>query len=240
MLTSVKNPKVARGRPAQEARLPRGGPPLPGRGRPGRRARPSTAGRPRDPLRVDELDPLAVQARRVGRRRPPGERGRDGQAHVDGDAAGARRGVAPFLDVGLEALPAEGCVARPARGPRPGQRRHGAAIGRRRGRRRRGVHRDLGRRLQPEDGPGVRGLAVPPAGRPRRRDRRRDRAPARPRASASSRWPPTATRTSTTTTCAGPVAFVFGNEAHGLPAGGASRPADARGARAARRAGPSR
>ncbi len=86
------------------------------------------------------------------------------------------------------------------------------------GRRRAG--RQLGRRLQPQDRPGHGGQPVPPAGRPVVAD------PAaavgrRPRRRARRCWPPTAPARSTSTTpttCSpGPTAWLFGNEAHGLP-----------------------
>ena len=137
----------------------------------------------------------------------------------------------------LEALPGRRVRGGAARGPRPRQRRHGAALGRRGRRRRRRVHRDLGRRLQPEDRPRL----------------------GRARCS-------TCRSSATSTTAAaidalrargfrilamsadgagdiydadlsGPVAFVFGNEAHGLPRRGRG-PRRRVGPRAAR--GPSR
>ena len=98
----------------------------------------------------DELAPLAVQARQAGV-----------EVHQVGDEViraltstvtpQALVGVSPYLDRGLDALPDDGCVPDPARGARPRERRHRAPFGRRGGCRRRGVHRQLGRRLQPQD-----------------------------------------------------------------------------------------
>ena len=118
--------------------------------------------------------------RRRGRRRSvdpgrrPGARGAERQRHPRRGG----RGVPvprPYRSTGCS-RPAT-AWSRLRRRPRPGQRRHRGPHRRRRRRRRRGAGRPLGRRLQPEDGPGQRRQPVPPAagGRPRpgRRGRRR-------------------------------------------------------------------
>ena len=52
-----------------------------------------------------------VQAGRIGCRGPPRERGRDGQAHLDGDAPGTGRRRASTSTWAWTRLPADGCVA---------------------------------------------------------------------------------------------------------------------------------
>ena len=108
----------------------------------------------------------------------------------------------------------------PRRGARSGQRGHDHARGRCRGRRRRDLHRAQRRPLQPEGRPLDDRIDLPPAGRGRRRARRRARASPRRRPARCS--PPT----SRATTCsppaadgvlAAPTAWLFGNEARGLP-----------------------
>ena len=105
------------------------------------------------------------------------------------------------------------------RRPRPRQRRHRDPL-RRRGRcRRRRARRSVGRRLQPQDRAGQRRQPVPPADRDRARPGRRRRAPLRPPAARCS--PPTAPARSTSYDAddllGGPTAWLFGNEAWGLP-----------------------
>ena len=115
-------------------------------------------------------------------------------------------------------------AARPRRGAGrrrgPGQRGHRRPRGRRRGRRcrpARGRHRGPAQR---QGGAGVHRQRLPPSARPRPRRGRRARG--LPRCRAHPRWSPTAAASWTCTTrraaavLAGPTAWVFGGEAHGL------------------------
>ncbi len=119
----------------------------------------------------------------------------------------------------LAARPTAG--RRPRARTRPRERRHRAALRRRRGRRRRRPHRRLRGPLQPQGRTGLRRLPLPSAGG-RRRARRGGRAGAAGRRRARS-WPPTARATDDLDdeldagTMGGPTAWVFGNEAWGLP-----------------------
>ncbi len=107
---------------------------------------------------------------------------------------------------------------RPARGPGSGQRGHDPPLGRRRGRGRGRVRRQLGGRLQPEERPRVGRLDLPRPRRAGRRDGGRDRDAPGPKGSPSSPWTCMATRTCSRRELPRSPAFVFGNEAHGLPA----------------------
>ena len=171
---------------------------------------------------TDDLDPLAVIARGRGIE----------THHVANDVV--RRltstvtpqavvGVAGFLDVDLEVLCSaiepggDGtCLALLHEVRDPGNAgtvlRSADAVGRRRSR----LLGDLGRRLQPEDRSRVGGLDLPPAGGPERPDvgtleRLRERGV---RVLAMSADGATDLYRAD---LSGPVAFVFGNEAHGLP-----------------------
>ena len=211
---------------------------VPRRGRAGRprgaRGRRGCASCSSPPTRRAAPPRAARRAARRGRPRSPSEA-----------AARAVRTVTPqgivavcdLLDVPLDAALAR----RPAlrRGAvddrRPGQRRHGHAD-RRRGRRGRGgVRRRQRRPVQRQGRAGLRRQPVPPA------DRRASATPARRSTRcrarrADARSPPTATASSTSTTrraavLAGPTAWLFGSEAHGLPATSRSRPTTASGCR---------
>ena len=235
MITSAKNPKVAQAVRAEEARLPGGG-----RTVPRRRARRPCA-RPSRPRAGSRSCSPSTRSTPWWFRR-----GRSGaEVHlVSEDVMGKLTstvtpqglvGVVPSCRRGPRGAPVRRVRGGAARGPRPRERRHGAPVRGRRRRRRRCVHRDLGRRLQPQDRPRVGRLAVPPAGGPRRHDGgRRSTTSAAPDI-GSWRCRRRARATSTSEDLAWPVAFVFGNEAHGLPdevarAGRRRRPRAARGA----------
>ena len=100
---------------------------------------------------------------------------------------------------------------------RPRQRRHRDPHRRRGGRRRRRAGRQLRRRLQPQDGPGQRRQPLPPApgGRARRGlalSRRPGRGPHVLAADGTAR-----SRSTRPATCWARTAWLFGNEAWGLP-----------------------
>ncbi len=176
---------------------------LPGGGSARRRRGVGTPRRPA--IAVRRRRPRSAGGSRASRRRrgPCRQRRCHGQAHVHGDAAGDRRGVS---------VPRRGhrrAVRRrvhrdPARGARSRERRHGAPLGRCRRRRRRGVHRQLGRSVQPEDRALVGRVDLPPADRPGRGDRRRRSGPRAIAGCRSSRWTGTAIKTSTRWTSASP------------------------------------
>ena len=195
------------------------------------------AGRPRGarrPATVHELFATATAAAappRAGRGRARGRR--PGPPVTDRAAAALSETVTPQGLVAVCALLDVPAESRSPRRPRlvavlverrrPGQRRHRAPHGRRRGRRRRGARR-----------------ATPPTRTTARRCARRagslfhvrvardrDARPpcSRPAAPPGSPcWPPTARASWTSTTLgaaavlAGPTLWLFGNEAHGLPA----------------------
>ena len=140
------------------------------------------------------------------------------QAHLHRHARRVWSASRPSSTSALDALPTERLRRRPARGPRSRERRHGAALGRRRRRRRRGVHRRRrststtrrrsGRRRarsstcrwSAASTPRGRSSTLSARGHPRPRDGR-----------------PTAPSDLYGADLTGPIAFVFGNEAHGLP-----------------------
>ena len=126
-------------------------------------------------------------------------------------------GIAPFVDVGLEALDPPGAVAVLHEVRDPGnagtilRSADAAGAGGRR------VRRQLGRRLQPQERPGIGRLDLPRARRPRRRRRRMRSRRCGSEGSRSWRWTCTARRISSRRRSPVSPAFVFGNEAHGLP-----------------------
>ena len=144
-----------------------------------------------------------------------------GKLTVDRDAAGARRRL-PVPRRRARDLPRTlaGCVAAAARRPRPRQRRHRASLGRCSRRRRRRVQLGLGRRVQPEDGSRVRGLVVPSPVVRGRRDRRCGDGAPRGRGLRIFAMDASGEADLYELDLADPVAFVFGNEAWGLPRGG--------------------
>ena len=200
MITSVRNPKVAAAlklhkrafRERERAFL------VEGPRRSARRSRPRAASR-----RCSTRSLAPARRTRARRRRGDGprQRRRDGAPHRHGDPAGVRRRGAVRRRPARRPVRSPGLRGAPARGPRPGQRRDRAPLGRRRRRRRGRVLLVLGRRVQREDRAGLGGLAVPPAGRPRARHRRRRSTRCGRGGCASSRWTPTARATSTSRTC---------------------------------------
>ena len=165
---------------------------------------------------TDVLDPLVVRAGQAGV--DVYEVATDVMARLTSTVTpqglvGHRR----FLDVGLDDVPDDGVPDAPARGPRPGERRHRAPLGRCRGCGRRGLHGLLGRRVQPQDRARVaraRTSTCRSCGAWRRSTRSRRCGPA---GSGCSRWPAEGADDLYRTDLSGPVAFLFGNEAHGLP-----------------------
>ena len=130
--------------------------------------------------------------------------------------------VCRFLDVPLSDVLRERprLLARLRGRPRPGQRRHRDPLCGRRRRRGRRADRLLGRPLQRQGRPGLGRLAVPPAARPRpaydgrggrAAGRRRDRARGRRRGGDRPR------RRRRRGAAGRPTAWLFGNEAWGLP-----------------------
>ena len=221
-----QEPQGRERRPAAQARVPRARSSRSwsrARRRSPRRSRPGTL---ETLFTADDARPGRGERAARRRRDPSRRRRRRAPPHLDGHAAGPRRrrrvprrGTRSRRSRASFDGGARGLCRAAARGPRPGQRGHGAALGRRGRRGRRRVLRDVGRRLQPQDGACLGRVGVPPAGRARRRDARGDRATPRPRAPACSRWRPTARTICTGPDLSGSVAFVFGNEAHGLPRG---------------------
>ena len=229
-LTSIRSGAGAGGSASHQARLPGPRGPLPRRGPAGR---PRGGGRPgtvtravrhraRPPTRHAEL--LATGRRAAGVAGPPGQRRGDGGHRPDRHPAGARRGL-PRCSTARSTR----CSRRPpAAGrragarPRPRQRRHGPAHGRRGRRRRRAADRRQRRPLQRQVRAGHGRQPLPPAGGRRactwRTTCRRCARPGlRVLAADGARRPRPGRRRPTQGLLAGPTAWVFGNEAWGLP-----------------------
>ena len=185
-----KNPRSRAAPVCASARFRDEDAPLPRRGRPGRprgprrgaaRARRGLHRRPARPAR----GPAAAER---GRRRSTTWAPRDRHASTSTVTPQAVVGMAPYLDVPIDELPADGCVAVLHEVRDPGNAgtvlRSADAAGAT------GVvfTRAMRRRLQPQDRPRLGRLDLPPAGRPRRPPRRGDRGAARRGGSACSRW----------------------------------------------------
>ncbi len=110
---------------------------------------------------TDDLDPLVVRAGQAGVEIQLVSDDVMAQAHLHGHASGpGRGGSVPRRRAG--GAPRHRLRRGAPRGARPRQRRDRAALGRRRRRHRHRVHRDIGRRLQPQDRPRLRRFALPP------------------------------------------------------------------------------
>ena len=146
------------------------------------------------------------------------------QAHLDGDAAGPGGGGSRTSTSNSERLDTRGCVAVLHEVRDPGNAgtvlRSADAAGAA------GVVFSslVGGRVQPQDCPRLRRVAVPPAARARRADHRDPRVDAFRRGAPCSRWPPTGDRTSTRRICSGPLRSSSATRRRACPRRCSSRP----------------